>query len=78
MSKKIGVIGGGIVGSSIAYFLSRYDDAEVTLFEKATIGSGTTTPSPMSSGRSGSSVSSSTRALSKTSPVRQASRRRAP
>jgi glycine/D-amino acid oxidase-like deaminating enzyme len=45
MSKRIGVIGGGIVGSSIAYFLSRYDDAEVTLFEKATIGSGTTAKS---------------------------------
>jgi glycine/D-amino acid oxidase-like deaminating enzyme len=45
MNKKIGVIGGGIVGSSIAYFLSRYREAEVTLFEKATIGSGTTAKS---------------------------------
>ena len=45
MNKRIGVIGGGIIGSSIAYFLSRYPDAEVTLFEKATIGSGTTAKS---------------------------------
>ena len=43
--KKIGVIGGGIVGSSIAYFLSQYPEAEVTLFEKSTIGSGTTAKS---------------------------------
>lgn len=45
MKKKIGVIGGGIIGSSIAYFLSQYPEAEVTLFEKATIGSGTTAKS---------------------------------
>ena len=45
MNKKIGVIGGGIVGSSVAYFLSCYREAEVTLFEKATIGSGTTAKS---------------------------------
>jgi sarcosine oxidase, subunit beta len=45
MSKRIGVIGGGIVGSSIAYFLSQYPDAEVTLFEKDSIGSGTTAKS---------------------------------
>ena len=45
MKKRIGVIGGGIVGASTAYFLSRYPDAEVTLFEKATIGSGTTAKS---------------------------------
>jgi sarcosine oxidase subunit beta len=45
MNKRIGVIGGGIVGSSIAYFLSQYPDAEVTLFEKGTIGSGTTAKS---------------------------------
>lgn len=42
---KIGVIGGGIVGSSVAYFLSQYPDADVTLFEKSTIGSGTTAKS---------------------------------
>jgi glycine/D-amino acid oxidase-like deaminating enzyme len=45
MKKRIGVIGGGIIGASTAYFLSRYPDAEVTLFEKATIGSGTTAKS---------------------------------
>jgi glycine/D-amino acid oxidase-like deaminating enzyme len=45
MNKRIGVIGGGIVGSSIAYFLSQYPDADVTLFEKNTIGSGTTAKS---------------------------------
>jgi glycine/D-amino acid oxidase-like deaminating enzyme len=45
MGKRVGIIGGGIVGSSIAYFLSQYHDAEVTVFEKATIGSGTTAKS---------------------------------
>jgi len=45
MSKKVGIIGGGIVGTSIAYFLSKYPDADVTLFEKSTIGSGTTAKS---------------------------------
>ena len=45
MTRRIGVIGGGIVGASIAYFLSRYPDADVTVFEKATIGSGTTAKS---------------------------------
>lgn len=45
MKKRVGVIGGGIIGSSIAYFLSRYPEAEVTLFEKSTIGSGTTAKS---------------------------------
>jgi glycine/D-amino acid oxidase-like deaminating enzyme len=45
MSKRIGVIGGGIIGSSIAYFLSSYPEADVTLFEKATVGSGTTAKS---------------------------------
>lgn len=45
MTRRIGIIGGGIVGSSIAYFLSRYPDADVTVFEKATIGSGTTAKS---------------------------------
>jgi len=43
--KKIGIIGGGIIGTSVAYFLSQYDDADVTLFEKNTIGSGTTAKS---------------------------------
>src|SRR5512136_2427388 len=45
MAKKIGIIGGGIIGTSIAYFLSQYEGAEVTLFEKNTIGSGTTAKS---------------------------------
>jgi len=43
--KKIGIVGGGIVGTSVAYFLSQYDEADVTLFEKNTIGSGTTAKS---------------------------------
>ena len=43
--KRIGIIGGGIVGTAVAYFLSKYDNADVTLFEKNTIGSGTTAKS---------------------------------
>ncbi len=43
--KRVGIIGGGIIGTSVAYFLSQYEDAEVTLFEKNTIGSGTTAKS---------------------------------
>ena len=45
MKKRVGVVGGGIVGASIAYFLSQYPDADVTVFEKNTIGSGTTAKS---------------------------------
>lgn len=45
MKKRIGIIGGGIIGSATAYFLSQYPDAEVTLFEKNSIGSGTTAKS---------------------------------
>lgn len=45
MTKRIGIIGAGIIGTSIAYFLSDYPDAEVTVFEKDTIGSGTTAKS---------------------------------
>ncbi len=45
MKKRIGVIGGGVIGVSTAYFLSKYADAEVTVFEKSTIGSGTTAKS---------------------------------
>ena len=45
MAKKIGIIGGGIIGTSIAYFLSQYEGADVTVFEKNTIGSGTTAKS---------------------------------
>jgi glycine/D-amino acid oxidase-like deaminating enzyme len=43
--KKIGIVGGGIVGTCIAHFLTEYEDAEVILFEKNTIGSGTTAKS---------------------------------
>lgn len=45
MKKKIGIIGGGIIGTSVAYFLSQYPDADITLFEKNSIGSGTTAKS---------------------------------
>lgn len=43
--KRIGIIGGGILGTSLGYHLSLYDNAEVTLFEKDQIGSGTTAKS---------------------------------
>jgi len=43
--KKIGIIGGGIIGTSIAYHLSRHEGVEVMLFEKNQIGSGTTAKS---------------------------------
>ena len=46
MSKKrVGIVGGGIIGTAIAYFLSQHEDAEVYLFEKNTLGSGTTAKS---------------------------------
>ena len=45
MKKRIGILGGGVIGTSVAYHLSQYPDAEVTLFEKNTIGSGTTAKS---------------------------------
>lgn len=45
MKKRIGIIGGGIIGTTTAYFLSQYPDAEVTVFEKNSIGSGTTAKS---------------------------------
>ena len=45
MKKRVGIIGGGIIGTATAYFLSQYPDAEVTLFEKNSIGSGTTAKS---------------------------------
>lgn len=45
MKKRIGVIGGGVIGTSVAYHLSQYPDADVILFEKNTIGSGTTAKS---------------------------------
>lgn len=43
--KKVGIIGGGIVGSALAYFLTQYPEVETTLFEKNSIGSGTTSKS---------------------------------
>jgi sarcosine oxidase, subunit beta len=45
MKKRIGIVGGGIIGTATAYFLSQYPDAEVTLFEQNSIGSGTTAKS---------------------------------
>jgi len=45
MKKKIRIIGGGVIGTSLAYFLSKYPEADVTVFEKNTIGSGTTAKS---------------------------------
>jgi len=42
---RVGIAGGGIIGCAIAYFLSGDKDAEVMLFEKNTIGSGTTAKS---------------------------------
>lgn len=45
MKTRIGIIGGGIIGTATAYFLSQYPDADVTLFEKNSIGSGTTAKS---------------------------------
>jgi sarcosine oxidase subunit beta len=43
--KKIGIIGGGISGTCLAYNLSLYDNAEVTVFEKDTIGGASTAKS---------------------------------
>lgn len=43
--RRVGIVGGGIVGCAIAYYLTQYDDVEVVVFEKNTIGSGTTAKS---------------------------------
>src|SRR5574341_1027709 len=43
--KRVAVIGGGIVGTALAYNLSLYPWIDVTLFEKDQIGSGTTAKS---------------------------------
>ncbi len=45
MEKKVGIVGGGVIGTALAYFLSKYQDVKVTVFEKNTIGSGTTAKS---------------------------------
>ena len=45
IKKKVGIIGGGIVGTALGYDLSLYDAIDVTLFEKDQIGSGTTAKS---------------------------------
>lgn len=42
---RIGIIGGGISGTALGYHLSLYDNAEITLFEKNTIGCGSTAKS---------------------------------
>lgn len=43
--KKIGIIGGGISGAALGYYLSLYEDADITIFEKDRIGCGTTAKS---------------------------------
>ena len=43
--KKVGIIGGGIVGTCIAFHLSQQKGIDVTLLEKNQIGSGTTAKS---------------------------------
>ncbi len=40
--KRVGIIGGGIAGTALAYFLVDYPNIEVTLFDKDQIASGTT------------------------------------
>lgn len=45
LKKRVGIVGGGIIGTAIAYYLSQYEEAEVVLFEKNTLGSGTTAKS---------------------------------
>lgn len=43
--KRIGIIGGGISGTCLGYHLSLYDNAEITVFEKNTIGGASTAKS---------------------------------
>jgi len=43
--KRVGIIGAGIVGTALAYYLSKYDNVEVTVFDKNSVGSGTTAKS---------------------------------
>ena len=42
---KIGIIGGGISGTALGYHLSLYEEADVTIFEKAIIGGASTAKS---------------------------------
>jgi sarcosine oxidase subunit beta len=39
---RVGIVGGGIHGAATAYFLTEFGDADVTLFERDAIGSGST------------------------------------
>jgi glycine/D-amino acid oxidase-like deaminating enzyme len=45
MKKRVGIIGGGIVGCSLAYYLSLYPGIEPYVIEKDQLGSGTTSKS---------------------------------
>ena len=45
MLKKIGIIGAGIIGTALAYSLTKHEGVEVVVFEKNQIGSGTTAKS---------------------------------
>ena len=45
VKSRVGIIGGGIVGTALGDELSQYEDIEVTIFEKNSIGSGTTAKS---------------------------------
>ncbi len=40
--KRVGIIGGGIVGTALAYYLSEYPAMDIVLFDKDQIASGTT------------------------------------
>jgi sarcosine oxidase subunit beta len=43
--KRVGINGGGIIGTALGYYLSDYKNVEVTLFDKDQLGSGTTAKS---------------------------------
>ena len=43
--KRIGIIGGGISGAALGYYLSLYEEADITIFVKNRIGCGTTAKS---------------------------------